>query len=302
MTLTPTLLQYVKKYFPLRRYSLYANRVCLPLYHSGDKDMSDYYRIKEFGKLTSTTIKTLHYYDKIGLLKPRKNTTTRYRLYVEHDILRLQQIMLLKFLGYPLREIKRILSTASTDIKTSLKTQAKLLAKKSEVSKDAAWFIEQIIAQLEQSNTLNWQMAAKIIVLLQLDEDNKLKWQKYYYTKSEYDELAQMTLKYSAAFWQDYNIRWEVLFKEVGNCLATDPEGDLGMYLAKKWLDLRNEVQFSPALQKKGWEAFQKGLVPQEIFAYDPRVIEYITKATLKYKHDQNRASMPEEHKVSVVE
>ncbi len=249
--------------------------------------MSEYYRVKKFSQLTSTTIKTLRHYDEIGLLKPAKKTISGYKLYSDNDILHLQQILILKFLGYPLTEIKNILSSKTDDITHSLKTQAKLLTKKSATAKDAAWLIDQIVAQKEQNHTLNWKMIFKIMELLQLDKNNSAVWQKQYYTESEYNELAQISLKYTAEFWENYMARWTLLHAEVKSQLHTDSEGEIGLMLGKKWLDLKNEVQADPALQKKGWEAFQKGIVPQETFAYDPKVIEYIAKATKKYKELQ---------------
>lgn len=260
--------------------------------------MSEYYRIKEFSQLTSTTIKTLRYYDEIGLLTPSQKTVNGYRLYSKEDMLRLQQITILKFSSYPLNEIKSVLSHPDYDIKKSLKAQVQLLAKKEAVAKNAKWLIEETLTQLEQSSQLNWQMVANLIELVQLDENDKRGWQKNYYTPEEYNELAQVTLRHSPEFWQNNHAKWVALFKEVGDHLDTDPESDTGMYLAEKWLDLKNEVPMSQELQKKSWEAFQKGEMPQEVFAYDPRVIDYITKAIAKYKREKNSACIAETYLV----
>jgi DNA-binding transcriptional MerR regulator len=252
--------------------------------------MSNYYRIKQFSELTMIPIRTLHYYDDIGLLKPTQKTINNYRLYSDNDRLRLQQITILKFLGYSLDRIKMITSHEKFDIKSSLKTQAQLLAKKSTVAKDAKWLIEQIILQIDQSNTVNWQMVNKIMTLLQLDENDSANWQKHYYTENEYNELAQATLRYSSDWWENYYARWRTLFKEVESQLHTDPEGEIGVKLAEKWLNLKDEVALSPEVQRKGWEAMQKGIMPQEAFAYNPKVIEYITKAIKKYRELQQIA------------
>jgi len=62
------------------------------------------YRIQEFAAKAGVTVRTLHHYDRIGLLKPRR-TQTRYRVYSDADLARLQQIVVLKFVGVPLARI-----------------------------------------------------------------------------------------------------------------------------------------------------------------------------------------------------
>src|SRR5712671_4761040 len=62
------------------------------------------YRIQEFAAKAGVTVRTLHHYDRIGLLKPRR-THTRYRVYSDADLARLQQIVVLKFVGVPLARI-----------------------------------------------------------------------------------------------------------------------------------------------------------------------------------------------------
>lgn len=66
-------------------------------------------KISEFAKKAGVTIKTLIYYDKIGLLKPLKKNNSVYRVYCEKDFLRLEQIATLKFIGLSLKEISKIL-------------------------------------------------------------------------------------------------------------------------------------------------------------------------------------------------
>ena len=62
------------------------------------------YRIQEFAAKAGVTVRTLHHYDRIGLLKPRR-THTRYRVYSDADLPRLQRILVLKFVGVPLARI-----------------------------------------------------------------------------------------------------------------------------------------------------------------------------------------------------
>ena len=62
--------------------------------------------VKEVSKLTGVSVRTLHYYDAIGLLKPTKVTEAGYRMYDDAALSRLQNILLFRELQFPLKEIK----------------------------------------------------------------------------------------------------------------------------------------------------------------------------------------------------
>jgi DNA-binding transcriptional MerR regulator len=75
--------------------------------------MSTKIKIGELAKQTGISIRTLHYYDEIGLLSPSQRTESGHRLYEEPDIIRLQQIMSLRQLGFSLEEIRECLENAT---------------------------------------------------------------------------------------------------------------------------------------------------------------------------------------------
>ena len=75
------------------------------------------YRVQEFAALAGVTVRTLHHYDRLGLLKARR-TGRSYRVYRDADLPQLQQILVLKFLGLPLVHIAEALKTfTSTECK-----------------------------------------------------------------------------------------------------------------------------------------------------------------------------------------
>lgn len=83
--------------------------------------------VKEISRLTGISVRTLHYYDEINLLKPTKTTDAGYRLYDDTALERLHSILLFRELQFPLEEIKSILDNPDFDTKTALKEQIKLL-------------------------------------------------------------------------------------------------------------------------------------------------------------------------------
>lgn len=65
--------------------------------------------VKDLSQLTGVSVQTLHHYDRIGLLKPSLRLANGYRVYSEKDLLKLQQIIALKFFGFELSQIKTLL-------------------------------------------------------------------------------------------------------------------------------------------------------------------------------------------------
>src|SRR5579863_777437 len=86
---------------------------------------------REFAALGGVTVRTLHHYDRIGLLKPNKRSGAGYRLYQLRDLERLEQIVALKFLGLPLSEIRHVIEKKPLSLANALARQrAGLLEKR----------------------------------------------------------------------------------------------------------------------------------------------------------------------------
>ena len=83
--------------------------------------------VHEVSKLTGVSIRSLQYYDEIGLLSPAERTEAGYRLYDDAALERLQQILLFRELQFPLREIGKILANPSFDRDLALSQQIRLL-------------------------------------------------------------------------------------------------------------------------------------------------------------------------------
>lgn len=88
--------------------------------------------VNEVSKMTGVSIRTLHYYDTIGLLHPSKVTEAGYRLYDDMALERLQQILLFRELEFPLKEIKAIIDSDNFDRSLALEQQIELLTLKKE--------------------------------------------------------------------------------------------------------------------------------------------------------------------------
>ena len=102
--------------------------------------------ISQIAKLTGVSIRTLQYYDKIGLLKPSELTAAGYRMYDNDALQTLQQILFFKELGFPLKEIKEILEKPDFDRIAAFKKQKELFLLK----RDRLGRLIQLLERLEK--------------------------------------------------------------------------------------------------------------------------------------------------------
>jgi len=125
-------------------------------------------QIKEFAKFTGVSVRTLHYYDEIGLLEPAEvDRLSGYRYYDEKSLLRMQEILFYRELDFSLKSIGEILSSPNYDTQKALKEQKKLLALKKERLErlisaiDGAMKGENIMAAFDYSELENYKQEVK---------------------------------------------------------------------------------------------------------------------------------------------
>lgn len=107
------------------------------------------YTVKTLASLAGVSVRTLHYYDELGLLKPRYRPENGYRYYDEDSIIRLQQIRFFRELGFSLDEIANIISCSDFDKIEALKSQREVLVRKSECLEELISTVDKTIKQLK---------------------------------------------------------------------------------------------------------------------------------------------------------
>ncbi len=115
------------------------------------------YTVNKLAKLSGVSVRTLHFYDQIGLLKPAYYGENNYRYYEEDQLLLLQQILLYRELGFPLNEIRAILVSESFDKIEALKSHRDVLVKNLDQTKDLIKTIEKTITHLQGDLTMKPQ-------------------------------------------------------------------------------------------------------------------------------------------------
>lgn len=112
------------------------------------------YTVKKLSDLSGVSIRTLHHYDKIGLLKPEFRDENNYRYYGKDELFKLQQILIYKELDLPLKDISKILDDKEFDLKESLINHKKRLEAKQLRLSSLIKTIEKTIKNLKNKNDM----------------------------------------------------------------------------------------------------------------------------------------------------
>ncbi|MGW5953731.1 MerR family transcriptional regulator [Bacillus mycoides] len=148
------------------------------------------YSIGEFSKRTGISIRTLQYYDELGLFKPEKNISSGHRVYKDRDILALQKIVSLKVLGYSLEEIRVMLNVKSLNIslKETLQNQRVAFEEKKKQLEVSIKAIERTMVYLEEDEEVDSNILMSLINSIQKENEQHL-WLEEYVSKEVADGL-----------------------------------------------------------------------------------------------------------------
>jgi len=174
-------------------------------------------QIKEFAEFTGVSVRTLHYYDEIGLLTPAfVDETTGYRFYDEKSLLRMQEILFYRELDFSLKSIGEILSSPNYDTRKSLEEQKILLTLKKER-------LERLIASIDEAmkgaNVMSAFDNSKF-------EKHKAEAQEKWGKTDAYKEHAERTKNYSKQKWNDLAEGMDHIMAEFASCMKKEKKPD----------------------------------------------------------------------------
>ncbi|MGE7912503.1 MerR family transcriptional regulator [Lysinibacillus xylanilyticus] len=133
------------------------------------------FSIGEFSEKTGIPIPTLHYYDEIGLLQPEKNPSSGHRTYYFQDIITLQKIISLKFLGYSLDKIANLLheSSFNIDLNESLSLHLNALVSEKEKIEQSMQAIKRVIKLVEKEGELDSTILFSLIYNMKVEHKHE---------------------------------------------------------------------------------------------------------------------------------
>lgn len=134
-----------------------------------------YYSSGEFARMAQITVRTVRYYDKQNILKPSLVTPTGARFYTEEDFARLQQIMLLKYLGFSLEDIRELTVNDSdySYLEHSLEQQQNLVRDRIEQLQLVEQAIGETVTEIRQQQNVDWNRMRELIHLTGMENSLK---------------------------------------------------------------------------------------------------------------------------------
>jgi DNA-binding transcriptional MerR regulator len=176
------------------------------------------FTVGELAKLTGVTVRTLHHYDEIGLVRPSARSAAGYRLYDDGDVLRLQQVLLHRELGLPLEQIAAVLDAPGFARAEALRAQRAALADKREridamiVAVDAALRLEEGRSEMQATDV---KTMFDGFDHAQYEEEARQKWGE----TDAYKESARRTKQYGKAEWEQIRGEAEAIYARLAELM-----------------------------------------------------------------------------------
>ena len=190
------------------------------------------YTVTKFAKLAGVTVRTLHHYDRLGLLQPAGRSAAGYRIYTDRDLGRLQQIVTLKFIGLSLETIRELLDRSPSHLETRLRRQREVLEERRR-QLDAAVAAVREAERVVASGEDPVEALARIIEVIEMQKN--WDWVKKYYTD---EQLADLASRWSPELQARAERDWAELIADVKDAIGEDPAGERAQALATRWADL----------------------------------------------------------------
>ena len=188
--------------------------------------MSNLFQVHQFAELAGVTVKALHHYHRLGLLQP-KRTDAGYSVCTVRDPERLEQIVALKFLGLPLKQIRVVLDRGAMQLTDALHMQCAALEEKQRLLSRAIKAIEEAERSIEPGKPADPLILKKQIEVIDMQ-----------------DAVEMMNQYYSDEAWAKYkkfyeggpSEDWQAPYREVAASLDEDPASEKAETLAERWL------------------------------------------------------------------
>ncbi len=195
-----------------------------------------YMTVGEVAKKMNTTVRTLQYYDREGILSPSSESEGGRRLYTDKDIIKLHQIMSMKYLGFTLEDIKTRLVALETpeEVAAALSGQAEEIRGKIAALSDVLNAIEKLRDEIMKIDTVNWKKYADIVVNLQMKNE-------FYGIIKHFDDgmLDHIRSRFDMESGMTALNTVNSLFKEFTRLINDEiqPESEPAQTAAKSWWD-----------------------------------------------------------------
>lgn len=199
------------------------------------------WQTREFARRAQVTVRTLHYYDRINLLKPRRFDRNGFRLYGMREFARLQQITTLKFIGFSLKQIAEILSRTEFDLAETLQFQRTAIEAQRSRLNLALEAISRAEKSLQKAGAADWEAFHKIIEVMNMQQN--MDWTRKYYSEEAQKKVEERKSLWSPELQERVTRDWNELTRDVEAAIAdgVSPRDERAQILAARWNALIEE-------------------------------------------------------------
>lgn len=247
----------------------------------------DTLKISEFAKKAGVTVKTLLHYDKVGILKPSDKTDCGYRIYSNDDLLRLQQILTLKFIGLSLVEIKAILNENKDNLSKLIYMQKEALNFKRCQIETVINALNKAEEQIQKNGSVSVDSLIDIIRVTKMEK--KVEWIQNYITKEELSEIGKRL--YGNLTKEDLEMRAKEnneFMEDIKSSMNLSPDSPKAQQLAERWKNQINEFTNGDEKLEKKLNALYSDMdkMPVEFFEHwDSKMLKFMTQALKIYNN-----------------
>lgn len=196
-------------------------------------------KVKEVADLVGVSVRALHHYDEIGLLKPEKTTESGYRLYSNQDLEMLQQILFFRELGFPLKQIKEIVSSPSFNREEALQLHRRMLLDKQRQLEQMINTIDRTIqharGEIEMTNEQKFE--GFDFSSNPYEQEARKRWGDEAVDKSN-AKVGQMTKQEQ----EELAGRMNAIYAKLAAIRSESPESEQSQAAIKEWFNLLNRM------------------------------------------------------------
>jgi DNA-binding transcriptional MerR regulator len=204
--------------------------------------MARRYRVGEVATLTGVSIRTLHHYDRIGLLRPSAHSDAGYRLYAAEDVLRLQQILTLRYLGFPLKRIGPLLDRPDFDLVASMRIQCGALRNRIAELERIEAAVGELVDRRLATGEWSWELVASASTAVQHGLSHGGTEMEDRYTPEQMRQFAALRQTIPAGEIAAVEQGWTALLADVRANRDLDPSSPAARDLADRWQSLTDRT------------------------------------------------------------
>ncbi|RPF53237.1 MerR family transcriptional regulator [Aquisalibacillus elongatus] len=202
------------------------------------------YQVKDVSEITGVSVRTLHHYDKIGLLKPNRVNENGYRLYNDNHLNQLQQILFFKELDFSLQQIKEIMLDDDFDEAEALINHRELLEKRKHRLEQLIQTIDETYNSLKEDQQMSKKKMFEGFNMGDIREhENKYKdevKEKYGHTDA-YKQSQERTAKYTEQDWKTIQEKSNSIYSRLAELMEHDPSHNDVQNVIGEWHSLIND-------------------------------------------------------------